>query len=181
MDILLCCPKSFLFTMNPRRCQTMHDASVKDFAETRPDNARIRTYVWGSELSGLMQGVGGMGGLLEVSCYGSARTNCFPAFDGNGKVAALIHAADETVAANDEYAAFGEPVRVTGVMARNNPFRFSTKHADDESDLLYYGYRYYKPSLRWQVSVWYTNSCRRGDAISPNPLKQAPRNSFQTP
>jgi RHS repeat-associated protein len=59
---------------------------------------------------------------------------------------ALVNAADGTVAANYDYAAFGEPIRITGVMARNNPFRFSTKYADDESDLLYYGYRYYKPS-----------------------------------
>jgi RHS repeat-associated protein len=77
---------------------------------------------------------------------GSATTNCFSAFDGNGNVAALINAADGTVVANYDYAAFGEPIRITGSMARNNPFRFSTKYADDESDLLYYGYRYYKPS-----------------------------------
>jgi RHS repeat-associated protein len=31
-------------------------------------------------------------------------------------------------------------------MAKANPIRFSTKYQDDESDLLYYGYRYYKPS-----------------------------------
>ena len=31
-------------------------------------------------------------------------------------------------------------------MAKVNPIRFSTKYQDDESDLLYYGYRYYKPS-----------------------------------
>ena len=167
--------------MNQTPYQIADDASVKDFAETRPDYTRIRTYVWGSDLSGSMQGAGGVGGLQEVSCYGSATANCFPAFDGNDNVAALINAADGTVAANDEYAAFGEPVRVTGVMARNNPFRFSTKYADDESDLLYYGYRYYKPSLRWQVSVLHTNSCRRGDAISPNLPQQAPRNPFQTP
>ena len=66
-------------------------------------------------MSGSQQGAGGVGGLLEVSCYGSATTNCFPAFDGNGNVAALINAADGTVAANDEYAAFSEPMRVTGV------------------------------------------------------------------
>ena len=150
-------------------------------AELKPNNSPIRSYVWGTDLSGSMQGAGGVGGLLEVSYYGSATTNCFPAFDGNGNVAALINAADGTVAANYEYAAFGEPVRVTGVMARNNPFRFSTKYADDESDLLYYGYRCYKPSLRWQVSVLHTSSCRRGDAISPNPIQQAPRNPFQTP
>ncbi len=35
-------------------------------------------------------------------------------------------------------------------MAKANPFRFSTKYQDDESDLLYYGYRYYNPSTgRW--------------------------------
>jgi RHS repeat-associated protein len=41
---------------------------------------------------------------------------------------------------------FGEVIRQTGPMAKANPIRFSTKYQDDESDLLYYGYRYYKPS-----------------------------------
>jgi RHS repeat-associated protein len=112
----------------------------------KPNNSPIRTYVWGSDLSGSMQGAGGVGGLLEVSYYGSSMTNCFPAFDGNGNVAALVNTADGTVAANYEYGPFGEAIRLTGPMANVNPFRFSTKYADDESDLLYYGYRYYKPS-----------------------------------
>ncbi len=115
-------------------------------AETRPDNSLIRSYVWGTDLSGTSQGAGGVGGLLEISYYGSSTTNCFPAYDGNGNIMALVNAADGTVAANYDYAAFGEPIRITGAMARNNPFRFSTKYADDESDLLYYGYRFYKPS-----------------------------------
>jgi RHS repeat-associated protein len=35
-------------------------------------------------------------------------------------------------------------------MATANPFRFSTKFQDDETDLLYYGYRYYDSSTgRW--------------------------------
>ena len=35
-------------------------------------------------------------------------------------------------------------------MAKANPFRFSTKYQDDESDLLYYGYRYYNANTgRW--------------------------------
>jgi RHS repeat-associated protein len=37
-------------------------------------------------------------------------------------------------------------------MAKANPFRFSTKYQDDESDLLYYGYRYYKASTGTWVS-----------------------------
>lgn len=45
---------------------------------------------------------------------------------------------------------FGEVLRATGPMAKANPFRFSTKYQDDESDLLYYGYRYLNTSTgRW--------------------------------
>jgi RHS repeat-associated protein len=36
-------------------------------------------------------------------------------------------------------------------MATANPFRFSTKFQDDETGLLYYGYRYYDPMTgRWK-------------------------------
>jgi RHS repeat-associated protein len=45
---------------------------------------------------------------------------------------------------------FGELLRATGPMAMANPFRFSTKYQDGETDLLYYGYRYYNASTgRW--------------------------------
>ena len=45
---------------------------------------------------------------------------------------------------------FGEVIRATGPMAKANPFRFSTKYQDDETDLLYYGYRFYSASMgRW--------------------------------
>lgn len=103
----------------------------------------VSSYIWGSDLSGSQQGAGGVGGLLEVSYLG---TNCFAAYDGNGNIVALVNVVDGTVAANYEYGPFGEPIRMTGAMATANPFRFSTKYDDDESDLLYYGYRYYKPS-----------------------------------
>jgi RHS repeat-associated protein len=47
-------------------------------------------------------------------------------------------------------APFGEVTRATGPMAKANPFGFSTKYQDDETDLLYYGYRYYNASTgRW--------------------------------
>ena len=38
-------------------------------------------------------------------------------------------------------------------MAKANPIRFSTKYDDDESDLFYYGYRYYKPSTGTWLST----------------------------
>ena len=48
---------------------------------------------------------------------------------------------------------FGEVLRATGPMAKANPFRFSTKYQDDETDLLYYGLRYYNASAgRWMSS-----------------------------
>jgi len=45
---------------------------------------------------------------------------------------------------------FGEPLRATGALAKVNPFRFSTKYEDNETGLLYYGYRYYTAATgRW--------------------------------
>jgi RHS repeat-associated protein len=45
---------------------------------------------------------------------------------------------------------FGEVIRATGPMAKANPFRFSTKYQDDETDLLYFTFRYYNSSTgRW--------------------------------
>ena len=221
----------------------------------------LQSFTWGLDLSGSMQGAGGVGGLLAVNDAASG-TN-FVAYDGNGNVAALVHpvrygskillrvcaakrqgqrvlyrlyprpartfsassgrrcalhtraspahlgllrslprsdrrnapgkifedslgetisqepneelshgihpvryarpeqtlteklshgvkATDGTVSANYEYGPFGELVRATGLMAKANPFRFSTKYQDDETDLLYYGYRFYNASAgRW--------------------------------
>jgi RHS repeat-associated protein len=74
----------------------------------------------------------------------------FSAFDGNGNVVTLVKAADGTISAQYEYGPFGEVIRATGPMAKANPFRFSTRFDDDETDFLYYGYRYYNPSTgRW--------------------------------
>ena len=52
----------------------------------------------------------------------------------------------------NDYGPFGEVIRQTGPMAKANLIRFSTKYQDDESDLLYYGYRYYKASTGTWVS-----------------------------
>ena len=100
--------------------------------------------MWGSDLSGTIQGAGGVGGLLEVVYKGAQTTNCFVAFDGNGNVLALADAGSTNILAQYEYGPFGEVIRATGPMAKANPFRFSTKYQDDETDLLYYGGRYLK-------------------------------------
>jgi RHS repeat-associated protein len=107
----------------------------------------LRSYVWGLDLSGSVQGAGGVGGLLEVVYYDSGTTNCFVTFDANGNVAALVNAADGTSTAQYEYGPFGEFIRATGLMGKANPIRFSTKYQDHETDFIYYGRRYLSTSI----------------------------------
>ena len=107
-----------------------------------------QTFVWGLDLSGFAQGAGGVGGLLAVLT--TTNGNHFTALDGNGNVAALISPTNGTETAHYEYGPFGELIRATGPMATSSPFRFSTKYQDSETDLVYYGYRYYSASIgRW--------------------------------
>jgi RHS repeat-associated protein len=110
--------------------------------------ALLNSFVWGLDSSGSMQGAGGVGGLLMQNIVGNGVH--FAAQDANGNVSALVSAANGTVTATYEYGPFGEIIRATGPMAKLNPFRFSTKFTDDESGLLYYGYRFYNPFTgRW--------------------------------
>jgi RHS repeat-associated protein len=111
----------------------------------------LNLFLWGQDLSGMMQGAGGIGGLVAVFeiCNGQISNAHYPCYDGNGNVMALVQT-DGTASAHYEYGPFGEPIKVTGPAAGLNPFRWSTKFADDESGLVYYGYRYYSPTLgRW--------------------------------
>jgi RHS repeat-associated protein len=106
------------------------------------------SFMWGTDLSGTAQGVGGVGGLLAENIVNSGVQ--FAAYDANGNVTALVNASTGAVSAQYEYGPFGELIRATGPMAKLNPLRFSTKYQDDETGLLYYGYRYYNPSTgRW--------------------------------
>ena len=114
------------------------------------NNTIVRSYVWGLDLSGSLQGAGGIGAVLKVTYNGPTTTNCFVTYDGNGNATALIKTDDASAVARYEYGPFGETIRATGPASGTNPFRFSTKYQDDETDLLYYGYRYYNASAgRW--------------------------------
>jgi RHS repeat-associated protein len=112
------------------------------------NNAIVRSYLWGLDLSGTLQGAGGVGGLAAVKPAGVPAH--FPAYDLNGNIIGLVDGSDGSTSAIYEYAPFGEVLRATGPISRENPFRFSTKYQDDETGLNYYGYRYYSASLgRW--------------------------------
>jgi len=110
----------------------------------------IRSYVWGTDLSGSLQGAGGVGGSVKLTYHGTQTTNAFVAYDGNGNVTALFDASNSALLASYEYGPFGEVIRATGPMAKANPFRFSTKYQDEETDLVMYPKRPYSSSAgRW--------------------------------
>ena len=111
----------------------------------------LYSFTWGLDLSGSLQDAGGVGGLLFMTVHQGSEAGiyCY-GYDGNGNITALVKASDGTLAAQYTYGPFGELLRATGPMAKANPFRFSTKYTDNETDLIYYGYRYYDPSTgRW--------------------------------
>ena len=117
----------------------------RPIAELRgSDNALMCTYVWGLDLSGTMDGAGGVGGLLWVTLHTGSGPNAgthFCTYDGNGNAVGLASASDGAPTARYEYGPFGEPIRLSGPAATLNPFRFSTKRTCNTSDLVLYEYR----------------------------------------
>lgn len=116
----------------------------------------LKTYTWGMDLSGSLQGAGGVGGLLAVASSDLSEGDAAyaPAYDFNGNIIAYIDPEStgetELVVAEFEYGPFGELIRATGSKADEFSFRFSTKYEDAETGLLYYGFRYYdRVTGRW--------------------------------
>ena len=109
--------------------------------------------MWGLDLSGTPEKAGGIGGALGVRTSAAGLVHVY-AYDGNGNVVGLKDATTLTWSARYEYGPFGELIRGSSTtaadMAKANPIRFSTKYQDNESELLYYGYRFYNASTgRW--------------------------------
>jgi RHS repeat-associated protein len=112
------------------------------------------TYTWGNDLSGSLQGAGGVGGLLcsVRSQSGSSPEAFYYCYDHNGNVEKIIRGSGAVVA-EYQYDAFGNTIQESiaqGLESKDFPIRFSTKYWDAECSLYYYGYRYYSPGLgRW--------------------------------
>jgi RHS repeat-associated protein len=107
--------------------------------------------VHGLDLSGTLQGAGTIGGILTVTRNQGQGTisTYYPSYDANGNVSDYA-ATDGSVAAHYEYDPYGNVSAKSGNLADVFPFRFSTKYTDQETGLLYYGYRFYSsPTGRW--------------------------------
>ena len=109
-------------------------------------------YTWGVDLSGSLQGAGGVGGLLSVTTTDTnsgMSTNYYPVYDANGNVTAYLDAGG-AAAARYEYDAFGNTVSESGSLSDAFTYRFSTKLVDVETGLIMYQLRPYSPPLgRW--------------------------------
>jgi RHS repeat-associated protein len=108
------------------------------------------TYTRGLDLSLTLQGAGGIGGLLSRSqnVSGVLQQNFYHA-DGNGNITAMMNY-NQQIVARYIYDPYGRMIGMNGHMADANLYRFSSKELHENSELYYYGYRFYDSNLgRW--------------------------------
>jgi RHS repeat-associated protein len=119
------------------------------------DNLARVTYTRGNDLSGSLQGAGGIGGLLARSDNSQTLSpeprlaDAYYHSDGNGNITMLVNT-DGVPLAHYAYDPYGNLLSMTGPLAIANHYRFSSKEWISNSGLYYYGFRYYSPILqRW--------------------------------
>ncbi|HEU5124751.1 MAG TPA: RHS repeat-associated core domain-containing protein, partial [Verrucomicrobiae bacterium] len=116
------------------------------------------SYTRGNDLSGTMEGAGGIGGLLARSYAYQSGSGAFASHhyyfaDGNGNIS-YLETTSQSLGALYSYDPFGNQEYGIGVMANANKYRFSSKEIVAENSyefpIYYFGYRFYAPSLqRW--------------------------------
>jgi len=115
-------------------------------------NTPTVSYTRGNDLSGSMEGAGGIGGLLARSSGysgGNFTTHNYYYADGNGNITYMLNSSQSMVA-KYRYDPFGNTISSSGALASDNVYRFSSKETHVNSGMYYYGYRFYDPNLqRW--------------------------------
>jgi len=113
-------------------------------------NTPAVSYTRGTDLSGSMEGAGGIGGLLGRShgySAGNWSKHNFYHADGNGNVTYLVNSS-QGLAAKCRYGPYGNTISSSGSLASANVHRFSSKEIHFNSGLYYYGYRWYDPNTQ---------------------------------
>ncbi len=119
--------------------------------ERNGNNLPTVTYTRGKDLSGTMEGAGGIGGLLARTDHSQASVLSHALYhaDGNGNIMALV-ATNGLLLGRYHYDPYGNLLTVSGQAAQANLYRFSSKEWHPNSGLVYYLYRYYDAGLqRW--------------------------------
>ena len=102
-------------------------------------NTPTVSYTLGVNLSGTMEGAGGIGGMLARShgystSTGNWGTHNFYHAEGNGNITAMVDASQNLVA-QYRYDPFGRLSYSTGTMSSANLYRFSSKRWLNASQL----------------------------------------------
>ena len=113
----------------------VYDGSVV-VQEQDQNNAPMVSYTRGSDLSGSIQGAGGIGGLLART-DNSLGTSAYYFADGNGNVTCMLDG-NQAVAASYLYDPYGRILSQSGWLANANLHRFSSKEFQINSGLVYY-------------------------------------------
>ena len=122
--------------------------------ERDANNLAQVSYTRGKDLSGSLQGAGGIGGLLartdnSLLVAGAATAHAYYHCDGNGNVTALVNT-NGIILARYSYDPYGNLLGMSGPLAEANRYRFSSKEWNGNAGLYYYGYRFYDGGLqRW--------------------------------
>jgi len=120
--------------------------------ERDTNNTPTVSYTRGNDLSGTLEGAGGIGGLLGRSdgySGGNWTDHNYYFADGNGNVTYLANSS-QGLAASYRCDPFGNLISSSGTLASGNVYRFSSKEIHVNSGMYYYLYRFYDPNLqRW--------------------------------
>lgn len=108
-------------------------------------NAVVRSMTRGLDLSQTIQGAGGIGGMLGLRQNGAS----YFYFSNTGGHVVDILATDSSRVAHYEYGPYGDRLIATGLLA-DQPYQYSSKAFDEQSELVDFGQRFYSPRLgRW--------------------------------
>ena len=124
--------------------------------ERDANNIALVSYTRGNDLSGSLQGAGGIGGLLartenvKLLTLGSAlNAHAYYHADGNGNITAMVNT-NGILVARYNYDPYGNLLGMSGPLAEANTYRFSSKEWNGNAGLYYYGFRFYEPNVqRW--------------------------------
>ena len=122
--------------------------------ERDANNLAQITYTRGKDLSGSLEGVGGIGGLLARTDHSTLNLQASAAHayyhaDGNGNITMLI-STQQVAVAKYLYDPFGNILSAGGLLADANLYRFSSKEWHANSEYTYFLYRFFSSSLqRW--------------------------------
>ena len=118
------------------------------------NNLPVLTFTRGNDLSGSLQGAGGIDGLLAMTenskmIIGDSSAHSYYHADGNGNITCLINA-HQFIVGKYLYDSFGNPLSESGIKAFINPIWYSSQIYDPDTGFLQYLYRIYIPELdRW--------------------------------